>query len=47
MKGADFDYPINYSEAILDAREDGRLAILVKRRQRGKRFNNEENFGKA
>ena len=25
-----FDYPINYSDAVLDAREDGRLEILVK-----------------
>ena len=25
-----FDYPINYSESILDARDDGRLEILVK-----------------
>jgi quercetin dioxygenase-like cupin family protein len=28
--GDDFDYPINYSDAVLDAREDGRLEILVK-----------------
>lgn len=25
-----FDYPINYSDAVLDARDDGRLEILVK-----------------
>ena len=25
-----FDFPIDYSDAILDAREDGRLEILVK-----------------
>ena len=25
-----FDYPIDYSDAVLDAREDGRLEILVK-----------------
>ena len=29
-EGDDFDYPIDYSDAILDAREDGRLEILVK-----------------
>ncbi len=29
-EGDKFDYPINYSESILDAREDGRLEILVK-----------------
>ena len=29
-EGEDFDYPIDYSDAILDAREDGRLEILVK-----------------
>ena len=28
--GKDFDYHINYSDAVLDAREDGRLEILVK-----------------
>ena len=25
-----FDYPIDYSDAVLDAREDGRLEILVR-----------------
>ena len=25
-----FDFPIDYSDAVLDAREDGRLEILVK-----------------
>tara|TARA_X000000368_G_C22671760_1_gene554247 strand:- start:25 stop:477 length:453 start_codon:yes stop_codon:yes gene_type:complete len=29
-EGDKFDYPIKYSESILDAREDGRLEILVK-----------------
>ena len=29
-EGDRFDYPIKYSESILDAREDGRLEILVK-----------------
>ena len=29
-EGDKYDYPINYSESILDAREDGRLEILVK-----------------
>jgi len=29
-EGEDFDYPIDYSDTILDAREDGRLEILVK-----------------
>ena len=29
-EGSDFDYPIDYSDAILDVREDGRLEILVK-----------------
>ena len=29
-EGDKFDYPINYSESILDARGDGRLEILVK-----------------
>ena len=29
-EGEDFDYPIDYSDAILDAREDGRLEILVR-----------------
>ena len=28
--GEDFDYHIDYSDAVLDAREDGRLEILVK-----------------
>ena len=27
--GKDFDYHIDYSDAVLDAREDGRLEILV------------------
>ena len=25
-----FDFPIDYSDAVLDARDDGRLEILVK-----------------
>ena len=29
-EGDAFDYPIDYSDAVLDAREDGRLEILVK-----------------
>jgi len=29
-EGDAFDYPINYSDAVLDAREDGRLEILVR-----------------
>ena len=29
-EGDKYDYPINYSESILDAREDGRVEILVK-----------------
>ena len=29
-EGEDFDYPIDYSDTVLDAREDGRLEILVK-----------------
>jgi quercetin dioxygenase-like cupin family protein len=29
-EGDNFDYPIDYSDAILDAREDGHLEILVK-----------------
>jgi len=28
--GDAFDYPIDYSDAVLDAREDGRLELLVK-----------------
>ena len=29
-EGGAFDYPIDYSDAVLDVREDGRLEILVK-----------------
>jgi quercetin dioxygenase-like cupin family protein len=29
-EGDAFDYPIDYSDAVLDVREDGRLEILVK-----------------
>ena len=29
-EASDSDYPIDYSDAILDMREDGRLEILVK-----------------
>ena len=29
-EGDAFDYPIDYSDAVLDVREDGRLQILVK-----------------
>ena len=29
-EGDAFDYPINYSDAVLDARQDGRLEILVR-----------------
>jgi len=29
-EGDTFDYPIDYSDAVLDVREDGRLEILVK-----------------
>ena len=29
-EGDAFDYPIDYSDTVLDAREDGRLEILVK-----------------
>ena len=28
--GDAFDYPIDYSDAVLDARKDGRLELLVK-----------------
>ena len=30
QEGDAFDYPINYSDAVLNAREDGRLEILVR-----------------
>jgi quercetin dioxygenase-like cupin family protein len=29
-EGDNFDYPVDYSDAVLDAREDGRLELLVK-----------------
>ena len=29
-EGSNFDYPIDYSDAVVDARNDGHLELLVK-----------------